>query len=207
MSNENIFEFTAVVRGFHHYRRFWVPKSSQKLNCSYEPYNPFCWIRNQSLWRGVWSSSRLFSERNFSSNKFFIDRGANITVTLTSDCYRRSPLVQGGMEIACKVTASILGTCINLLLVERYKKLLEDNYTGPKKEEILGSYLNQHEEKGNQDPREIVRKRKEKIPKKKEVKTKDIYQFFSSVSTSSTAAMRNDKTKRKHWLSNSNWLK
>ena len=189
MSNEKIFEFTAVVRGFHHYRRFWVPKSSQKLDCSYKPYNSFCWIRNQSLWRGVWSSSRLFSERNFSSNKFFIDRGANITVTLTSDCYRRSPLVQGGMEIACKVTASIPGTCIKLLLVDRCKKLVEDTCTEPKNEEILGSYLIQHEEEGNQDPREIDRKRKEKILKKKEVKT--------LVFATSTAAMRNDKTKNK----------
>ena len=79
------------------------------------------------------------------------------------------------MEIACKVTASIPGTCMNLLLVERYKKLVEDTYTEPKNEEILGSCPIQHEEEGNQDPREIVRTRKEKIPKKKEV---DIRQFF-----------------------------
>ena len=113
---------------------------------------------------------------------FFIDRGANITVTLTSGHYRRSPLVQGGMETACKVTASISGTYINLLLVERYKKLVEDIYTEPKNEDILGSYLIQYEEEGNQDPREIVQKRKEKIPKRKEVKTKDIRQFFAPVS-------------------------
>ena len=56
----------------------------------------------------------------------------------------------------------------------------------------------QHEEEGNQDPREIVRKRKKKIPKKKEVKTKDIRQFFASVSATSTAAMRNDKTGKKN---------
>ena len=93
------------------------------------------------------------------------------------------------MEIACKVTVSILGTCINLLLVERYKKLVEDTYTEPKNEEILGSYLIQHEEEGNQDPREIDRKRKEKILKKKEVKT--------LVFATSTAAMRNGKTKNK----------
>ena len=101
------------------------------------------------------------------------------------------------MEIACKVTASIHGTCIKRLLVEKYKKLVEDTYKEPKNEEILGSYLIQHEEEGNQDPREIVRKRKEKIPKKKEVK-KDIHQFFGPVSATSTAAMRNDKTKKKN---------
>ena len=129
--------------------------------------------------------------------KFFIDRGANITVTLTSDHYRKSPLVQGGMEIACKVTASIHGTCIKRLLVEKYKKLVEDTYKEPKNEEILG-YLIQHEEERNQDPREIVRKRKEKIPKKKEVKKKIFVNFFGPVSATSTAAMRNDKAKKKN---------
>ena len=102
------------------------------------------------------------------------------------------------MEIACKVTGSIPGTSINLLLVEKYKKLVEDTYTEPKIEEILGSYLIQHEEEGNQDPREIVRKRKGKIPKKKEMKTKDIRSFFAPVSATSTTAMRNDKTEKKN---------
>ena len=98
------------------------------------------------------------------------------------------------MEIACKMTASIPGTCTNLLLVERYKKLVEDTYTEPKNEKILGSYLIQHEEEGNQDPRVFVQKRKDKISKKEKVKTKDIRQFFAPVSATSTAAMRNDKT-------------
>ena len=35
--------------------------------------------------------------------KFFLDHGANISVKLTSRHYRRSPFVQGGMEIACLV--------------------------------------------------------------------------------------------------------
>ena len=41
MPSEKIFQFPAAVRGFHHYRRFWVPKPPQKLNCFYEPDNPF----------------------------------------------------------------------------------------------------------------------------------------------------------------------
>ena len=82
------------------------------------------------------------------------------------------------MEIVCKVTASITGICNNLLLVERYKKLVEDTYIETKNEEVSISYHIQHEEEGNQDARDIVRKRKEKIPKKKEVEKKDIHQFL-----------------------------
>ena len=39
--------------------------------------------------------------------KFFMNRGATVTLTLTSEHYRRSPLVQGGVEISRKVTAKI----------------------------------------------------------------------------------------------------
>ena len=38
--------------------------------------------------------------------KFFIDRGLTITLTLISEHYRKSPLVQGGMEMPRVVTAS-----------------------------------------------------------------------------------------------------
>ena len=129
MPNKNIFEFTAAVCKFHYYKRFWVPKPSQKLNCFYKPDNPFdefpIKVCEKEHEVPIGHLPREISQ----ATKFFIDRGAIITVTLTSDHYRRSPLVQGGMEIACKVTASIPGTCINLLLVEIYKKLVEDTYT------------------------------------------------------------------------------
>ena len=45
------------------------------------------------------------------------------------------------MEIGCKVTASIPGTCINILILKKYQDIIEENYTEPKKEAILGSYL------------------------------------------------------------------
>ena len=33
--------FTAVVRGFHYYRRFCRTKENEKLDCFYEPGNLF----------------------------------------------------------------------------------------------------------------------------------------------------------------------
>ena len=163
MPNEKVFEFTTAIRGFHYYRRFWVPKPSQKLNCFYEPDNLFDEFTINVCEEGHQVPVGHLPREISRATKFFIDRGANVTVTLTSDHYRRTPLVQGSTQIACKVTASIPGTCINLLLVERYKKLVEDTYTEPKNEEILSSYLIQHEEEGNKDPREIVRKNRRKF--------------------------------------------
>ena len=54
-----------------------------------------------------------------------MDRGAIVSAQLTSEHYRRSRIVQGGMEIACKVTVKILGTCVNILLMEKYKQLVQ----------------------------------------------------------------------------------
>ena len=33
--------FTAAVRGFHYYRRFWRPKGNEKLDWLHEPGNAF----------------------------------------------------------------------------------------------------------------------------------------------------------------------
>ena len=126
MPNEKILEFIAALRGFHYYRWYWVLKPSQKLNFFYEPDNPFDEFAIRVCEEGHEVPVGHLPREISRVTKVFIDRGANITLTLTSDHYRRPPLVQGSMEIACKVIASIPGTCINLLLVERYKKLVED---------------------------------------------------------------------------------
>ena len=70
-----------------------------------------------------------------------MDRDGKVTVTLTSKHYRRSPLVQGGMEIAWLMRSSIPGKCVNLLVLERFKVIISENYTEPKEETILESFL------------------------------------------------------------------
>ena len=46
-----------------------------------------------------------------------------------------------GMEIACLMRSSIPGTCVNLLVLERFKAIISENYTEPKEETILESFL------------------------------------------------------------------
>ena len=70
-----------------------------------------------------------------------MDRGATATATLTSEHYRRSPLVQEGLKIPCKVSAIMPGTVSNLLVLEKYWLLVEELYTEQKNEEILESFL------------------------------------------------------------------
>ena len=99
------------------------------------------------------------------------------------------------MEIACKVTSSIPGTCINLLLLGRYEKLIQETYTEPQNEEILGSYLYPQPEKGYQEQGEKrYMTKKVKVAKKKEERTKDIRKFFAPVSTSIATSSSNIAT-------------
>ena len=153
MAYSNVFEFSAAVRGYHYYKNFCQPQKEQLLECFHETGNLFdrfaikvCEIGNETP---VGHLPREISR----ITKFFMDRGATVSVQLTSEHYRRSPIVQGGMEIPCKVTVKIPGTCLNLLLMEKYKQLVEELYIEPKKEEILGSFLQPMEpvEPVNQD--------------------------------------------------------
>ena len=52
-----------------------------------------------------------------------------------------SPLVQGGLEIACKVSANMPETRKNHLLMDRYFELVRSLYTEPKNEVSLGFFL------------------------------------------------------------------
>ena len=112
--------------------------------------------------------------------KFFIDRGMTLTAELTSDHYKRTLLIQGGMEIPCKITAKIFGTVINLLLMEKYFQLVKELYTEPKDEKIPGSYL--HAEATGVDL-SIPLPRNAPVPKRRkkssDVQMKDIRNFLN----------------------------
>ena len=79
--------------------------------------------------------------REFSrTTKFIIDRGPTVSVMLETH-YDRSPLIKSGLEIPCKVSASIRGTCLNLVLLERYKQLSEELCVEPKEGTVLRSFF------------------------------------------------------------------
>ena len=104
MSCIKTFQFSSAVRGFHYYRSFWIPQPGQVLNCSHEIANTFnrfaikvCETEKDEIVGHLpMEISRI--------TKFLIDRGGNVSAKLTSTNYRRSPLVQGGIEISCIVT-------------------------------------------------------------------------------------------------------
>ena len=73
--------------------------------------------------------------------KFLLDRDAVVQAILSTTHYRRSPLVQGVLEIACKVSVKTPGTIKNHFPMDRYFELVRSFYTEPKNEVIVGSFL------------------------------------------------------------------
>ena len=161
MANTEKIEFSSAVAGYHHYRNTWFPQKSEVLDCYDEFENTFdmfaiktCKSNGQIVGHLPREISRV--------TKFLLDRGAVVQATLSTTHYRRSPLVQGGLEIACKVSVKMPGTIKNHLLMDRYFELVRSLYTEPKNEVILGSFLRPVDVPCT--PKSNVRKKKVKTP-------------------------------------------
>lgn len=139
--SEKVLKFSAAVRGFHYYQKVWSPKPRESLNCGHEVNNAFDYfaIKTEENKSGkiVGHLPREISR----ITKFILDRGAKVIAVLITTNYRRSPLVQGGLEIACEVTITMPATIKNQMILDQYKLLLNDFYVEPQNEEILGSFL------------------------------------------------------------------
>ena len=104
------FQFSAAVQGFHYYGKSLFPEPEQTLNCFHEEGNTFGRFaikvyekdKNEIVGHLPMEISWI--------TKFLLDRRANISAKLMNTHYRRSPLVQGVIEIPCVVTVSMPGT-------------------------------------------------------------------------------------------------
>ena len=181
MDHNKLFEFTAAVRGYHYYQRFRKPQPNQKLSCAYEENNPFdLFVVKTCEDTNIVGHLPIEISRAL---KYLMDRGVAFTVQLTSTNYRRSPLIQGGLEIPAKVIVTMSGTVHSHLLLEKYKEIINDRYVEPKNEIIIGSFLalpavNLPKEKCKAEKDKAASKsKKKKIPKKQ---GQDIRAFFKS---------------------------
>ena len=124
MASEKVFEFTAAVRGYHYYRRVWVPKEREELDCLYEPDKAFDVFAIKTVNQNGITTGHLPREIS-RTTIFLLDRGAKVSAQLSSKHYHRSPLVQDGLEISCYITAKLPGTIRNQILMDRYKEIVE----------------------------------------------------------------------------------
>ena len=93
------FQSSAAARGFHYNIKFWLPEPEQTLNCFHEEGNTFDRFaikvcakdKNKIVGHLMMEISRV--------TKFLLDRRVSVSAKLMNKHYRRSRLVQGGIEI------------------------------------------------------------------------------------------------------------
>ena len=71
--------------------------------------------------------------------KYLLDRGAGICAKLTKTYYRRSPLIQGELDIPCSLIIQMLGTVKSNELIKNCLELFEARYEEPQEVVLLGS--------------------------------------------------------------------
>ena len=106
-----------------------------------------------------------------------MNRETIVSAQLTSEHYLRSPI---GMEVARKVTVKIPGTCVNILLMEKYKQLVQQFYIEPKNEEILGLFLQANETIDRAEAQPVLKKAKVKRKNKpiRQLTDKNTYAIY-----------------------------
>ena len=159
MSKEKVLTVQTAVRGFHVYKASWQPKENEKLSCDHEEdnkYDIFAIKVCQSVDDKIVGHLPIEISR---ITRYALARGAKVEAQLTQSHYRRSPLVQGGLEIPCSLTLKIPATKKSSGLLERYLELFESKYTEPQEIVILGTF--------NNEP--TVTEKKETQPKKRKL--------------------------------------
>ena len=106
-----------------------------------------------------------------------MNRETIVSAQLTSEHYLRSPI---GMEVARKVTVKIPGTCVNILLMGKYKQLVQQFYIEPKNEEILGLFLQANETIDRAEAQPVLKKAKVKRKNKpiRQLTDKNTYAIY-----------------------------
>ena len=132
-------EYQCAVRGYQVYKSVWEPKESEMVSCSHEVNNIYDMFAVKTCLRDENGKEQIIEDLPLELSvftKYFLDCGAIVTVKSFSTHYRRSVLVQGGLEIHCMVKAKMIATEKN----KRYLELVKQNYEdiSPEKEIIVG---------------------------------------------------------------------
>ena len=137
-SNEIVFEFMATVQGFQYYKKFLTNYCTARTKK--ETHLTHLQKDGTIVGHLPMKLARI--------TKFLLDRSFGVTATLASTHYRRSPLVQGGLEIPCKVQILMnIRTKQQQLVLERYKQLVNSCYLEPSEDDVIGSLLESEIEK------------------------------------------------------------
>ena len=158
--------FSAAGRGFHLYRRAWVPTESDKN----KPFDDFAIKTMRNSGQAVGHLPIELTQ----ITKFLIDRGAEVEAQLSSVIYGRSPLIQGSLEISCDVTVTMPETIDHRLILEKYFEKKIGSFLEPNVIAQTGPSIIQNQQKTN-----VPTNNKKKADKKKPVSSYDLRSLLS----------------------------
>ena len=98
-----------------------VPKKGQVLDCFYERNNVFDIFAIKVCEKESNRTVGHLHKEITRATKFILDRGAIVVAEVSTDHYRRSPLVQGG--IPCKITVRT-PVSFNMRVLKNYEDLV-----------------------------------------------------------------------------------
>ena len=127
------FSFLCGLRGYHEYRILWTPVLDEILAVRPEIGNSFDHYAIAAYKRcGATEQMVGHLPREISRFMYFITfHGAQIVCKVINTHHRRSPLVQGGLEIPIEVTVSMDSSDANKQALARCKTWVELKYKEP----------------------------------------------------------------------------
>ena len=141
MTIVNLFDYSSAVRGYHSYRRYWQPQPEQRLVCSHEKNNPYDFFAIKAAVPESGTTVGHLPMENSRVTNYILDRGAHVYPVLTSTNYCVLPLVQGGLEIPCRVEIHMPSTVKNRELIRIYEKYIDTLYYQREETNITGSFV------------------------------------------------------------------
>ena len=127
--------FLCGLRGYHEYRSIWTPTFHEVLEAKQESgnaYDRFAIACTKKLPSRLIESVVGHLPKEVSRYTYYIIlHGAKVTAMVIDTHHRRSPLVQGGLEIPIQVTVEMDLTEKNQQCLDRYKTLVGEKYKEP----------------------------------------------------------------------------
>lgn len=121
--------FACGVRGYDEYRTIWNPRLNEVLTAHHNPHDCFAVTvtKRSPADTVVGHLPREISRFTYS----LIVHDARLSCRVVGVHHRRSPLIQGSLEIPVEVTVEMDISEENVLAMEKYKTLIKEHYQEP----------------------------------------------------------------------------
>ena len=134
----NLFEFKVAIRGYYYYKKYWIPAENQELDCLHEVDNFYSYSAIKTCESAIGKIVGHLLMGISCPTKFLLQWGAVIKTKFSSTIYRKSPLVQGVLEIPYEVSVSVPATLKNKQITEKFKYMVDVLYDEPDDCAVLG---------------------------------------------------------------------